>query len=693
MPCLLRTGVYTKRMSYSTGDEIAGKYKLIESIGGGAMGQVFKAEHLLMHKAVAIKILHQTMSGNAEIVERFKREAQAAAAIDHSNICTVMDFDVTDDGDFYLVMELLEGETLQQRLKKVGRFSPARAVFIMQQLQSVLQCAHDYGIVHRDVKPENITLINKDGTNDFVKLLDFGIAHQDEISVLSGSNLKTQMGYLYGTPQYIAPEQATGDEIDYRVDLYACGCVLFEMLMGYPPFQSDNIINILHMQAVNPPPHIDVANIECGEQFDVVIQKLLKKDRTERYQSALSVSEALGRIPVTPDNELLQHVNSTSVCIKLSDAHSAVKGYDSLEPDEVKFGKRRLFMLLSVLVGVFILAGVLTAIVLTSSDDLEEVQVSEGDNVEPQKLAEIAKVQPFVYTEDFAISDDETLRKDPNLLKAVEAFYQKDYQLCYDNILAVEGRYKNHPNYLRLRMQAAHMLVQAHIKSSSKDDVKPDELAHDIIKNFVALTASVKDAVRNSAIREAIFLCFYDSKEKISPQKVYSQMIQEAHENLPSALAYAIVYSPYDYFDTRKKRMIAVYDELVKSYSVPEWQKLAVDAWRISRDNCNERAEIIKNAFSTDAPREDVYYGLLVPLYNNLRLDVKDKNKRYYCKARLTRRDCNYCMKNWIESGYADWTKLLDANSIQNARLPFLKENAPDDENAEGTDDETSDKN
>ncbi len=154
-------------MSYQAGEKFAGKYQLIEQVGGGAMGQVFKAEHLMMNSIVAIKILHPEISGNAEMLERFKREAQSAAAITHSNICKVMDFAVLENGDFYLVMEFLEGDTLQKKIRNEGKIAPEKAVFIMKQLLSVLQCAHDHGIVHRDVKPENIALVFQDETEDF----------------------------------------------------------------------------------------------------------------------------------------------------------------------------------------------------------------------------------------------------------------------------------------------------------------------------------------------------------------------------------------------------------------------------------------------------------------------------------------------------------------------------------------------
>ncbi|MBO4349685.1 MAG: serine/threonine protein kinase, partial [Proteobacteria bacterium] len=294
-------------MSYQPGDWIADKYQLIESIGGGGMGEIFKAEHALMHRTVAIKILHKEITGSAEMIERFKREASSAAAIDHANICTVLDFDITEDNDFYLVMEFLEGETLKKRIHDRGVIPPKDAVFIMQQLLGVLQCAHDHGIVHRDIKPDNIILINRDGTDNFVKLLDFGIAHRDNSNAITdkedGASL-TQAGYIYGTPEYIAPEQANGQAIDHRVDLYACGIILYEMLTGVVPFKSDSIINVLHQQIYADPPHLDTEHILNGAQFDAIIQKLLAKKPEDRFQSAREVTDALQDLALNTGNTL-----------------------------------------------------------------------------------------------------------------------------------------------------------------------------------------------------------------------------------------------------------------------------------------------------------------------------------------------------------------------------------------------------
>ncbi len=670
-------------MGYQPGDVIAGKYRIIESVGGGAMGQVFKAEHILIQKVVAIKILHHDIGENNEMVQRFRREAQAAAVIDHPNICSVMDFDTTENGEFYLVMEYLEGETLQKRIYEKGIIPPSETIFIMKQLLDVLQCAHDNGIVHRDIKPENVTLISKDGTDDFVKLLDFGIAHREEISTISqdedSSEFKTKAGFLYGTPEYIAPEQANGLEIDHRVDLYACGVTLYQMLMGHVPFTGNSIIAILHDQVCTPPPHIDVEHIECGAQFDAIIQKLMAKDPGQRFQSALSVIEALDLIPIEASGLVKKNHPSGQSIPAPPDVQKVSAGVSEpkpvaryIHPTMVIVRKVPAKLRIIIAAAVLLLTGGVIAIVFVSSaSELPEVEISEnGEITEPQTLKEVSDIQPFIYDNDqFTLSDDETLRKDPNLFKASEAFHQQDYLFCYENIDAVEDRYHKHPNYLRFRMQSAKALAQS--KAISKDSNRFAELMQSIVKDFIALTKLVPDAGRNGAVRSALAMALTDIKNKYESEEAFSQLTQNPHKSMAKAIAWTIIYSPYDSQEAVKKRLFEVYDAL-PSDKIPEWQKQALEAWRLEKSKCQDRKDLIQAAFQTNASRKDLYYGLLVPLYQNLRLNIKDKRKRMMCKANLLQvRDCNHCMKPWIESGYEDWTKRIEDGTIEKAPLPF----------------------
>jgi serine/threonine-protein kinase len=191
-----------------TGQILIGRYEVLEKIGKGAMGEVYRAMHTMIKKPVAIKVLHPAMSQREDIITRFQREAQAAAHIDHPNICAATDFGKGADGSFFLVMEFLDGAPLKDRLEQAGVFTPERAASIVAQISSALSSARALGIVHRDLKPDNVFLIKKGQTTDFVKIVDFGIARvylDDE----EGTKL-TAAGEIFGTPQYMAPEQAEG---------------------------------------------------------------------------------------------------------------------------------------------------------------------------------------------------------------------------------------------------------------------------------------------------------------------------------------------------------------------------------------------------------------------------------------------------------------------------------------------------
>ena len=280
-------------MSYNPGDVLKEKYVIKEVLGQGSMGEVYRAEHVNIHRQFAIKLMHVHIAEKADSLARFRREASAAALLEHPHICQVTDFDSTENGDFYLVMEYLKGETLRDRLRR-SKVIELRSVFrIMDDLLCALECAHASGIVHRDVKPENIALINRDDRDDYVKLIDFGIAHADKPDDNNGT--LTQAGQVYGTPQYLSPEQVMGDHVDFRADLYSCGCLLYEMIEGAPPFDGDNYVLLLNKHLVVDPPHL-TKTFEYAGDLDDVIQKLMRKHPDERFGSAREVRIALADI-------------------------------------------------------------------------------------------------------------------------------------------------------------------------------------------------------------------------------------------------------------------------------------------------------------------------------------------------------------------------------------------------------------
>ena len=267
------------------------KYKVLRLIGEGGMGTVFEAEHLLIGKRVAVKLLRPEFAHSCDVVRRFHREAQAASRIGHVNIIEVTDLGVTDDGTPFLVMEYLDGEPLSRVLDREHTLSPGRAADIVGQTLAALAAAHEKGIVHRDLKPENIFLVNHGGRPDFVKLLDFGIS---KFQTMTGDGRLTTTGVALGTPYYMAPEQAAGSsDIDHRVDIYALGAVLYELLTGRPPYQGSNYNALLAQIITNDPPAPSSLREDLDPALERLIQTAMNRNPERRFQSAPEMLEAL----------------------------------------------------------------------------------------------------------------------------------------------------------------------------------------------------------------------------------------------------------------------------------------------------------------------------------------------------------------------------------------------------------------
>ncbi|MCX4247943.1 serine/threonine protein kinase [Paraliomyxa miuraensis] len=269
------------------GKTIMERYRIDEALGVGGMGAVFRGRHLGLKRDVAIKVLHPDLTRDPEISKRFDREAHSASRLDHPNCLRVTDVGTTDEGVKFMVMDLLAGSELADRL---GRSLPAdQAVLMMMQVLRGLEHAHDNGVVHRDIKPENIFITKDHDNHEVLKLVDFGIAKLAG----GGANDDTRMtkaGLIFGTPAYMSPEQAMGMEADARADLYSVGVILYEMLVGTPPFESDDPVKLVRMQVSRDPPPLPE---HVHPSLAAVVMKLLAKDREERYQSATETREAL----------------------------------------------------------------------------------------------------------------------------------------------------------------------------------------------------------------------------------------------------------------------------------------------------------------------------------------------------------------------------------------------------------------
>ena len=274
----------------SPGDALVGRvldrrYRLDRRIGIGSMGYVYQATHTLIGKSLAIKVLRDEHIGDAKIAERFAQEARLASRIKHPNVVEISDYGAPEDGHAYFVMELLEGQTLAHRVDTLGRLPPKIALGVAVQIGLGLGAAHEQGIVHRDLKAENVFLCEGPAEDDpyRVKLLDFGIARA------TGPRI-TVAGALLGTPEYMSPEQARGLDVDARTDLYALGIILFEMLTGRVPFASTQITETIRQHLlVRPPDLSEVApDLDCRAS-ERVIRRLLAKSPDERPSSATEV--------------------------------------------------------------------------------------------------------------------------------------------------------------------------------------------------------------------------------------------------------------------------------------------------------------------------------------------------------------------------------------------------------------------
>jgi serine/threonine-protein kinase len=275
------------------GQVVSGRYRIRELIGEGGMGAVYLAEHMLMRKRVALKLLHADMSRDEEVLARFKREAEAAAHVEHPNVATATDFGQTEDGSFFLVLEYVEGTSLRKVIEQ-GPVRAERALHVARQIALALDRAHAAGIVHRDLKPENVMLVNKGDDPDFVKVLDFGIAKVERPARDTGQPL-TRLGTILGTPEYMAPEQALGEKVGPAADLYAVGVILYEMLTGKHPFDTQDRMAILSMHIVAPVPKMSDRNpaIDVPAPIEEVVRRLLEKDAKARPPSARALIDAI----------------------------------------------------------------------------------------------------------------------------------------------------------------------------------------------------------------------------------------------------------------------------------------------------------------------------------------------------------------------------------------------------------------
>jgi eukaryotic-like serine/threonine-protein kinase len=266
---------------------LAERYQLDRSLGNGGMGEVFEATDLTLHRNVAVKLLSPSLVQDEPARARFLREARALAQVNSPHVVAV--YDAGEDAERpYLVMELVEGTTLEHELERAGRLEPPRAVAIAKDIASGLASAHEQGIVHRDVKPSNVFLT----PSDAAKIGDFGIARLERPDATL-----TLTGQTFGSPPYVAPEQATGGKVDARADLYSLGCVLFQMLVGRRPFSGDDAVSLVYQHVHTTPPRVDSLHPEVPVALGDLVAGLMAKDPDDRPDSAEEVRRALESVP------------------------------------------------------------------------------------------------------------------------------------------------------------------------------------------------------------------------------------------------------------------------------------------------------------------------------------------------------------------------------------------------------------
>lgn len=277
-----------RRVAAAAGGDV-GPYHIVRLISSGGMGDVYLAEHRLLKRPCAVKVIRGEFASDQRAITRFMREVQTTASLRHPNTVEVFDYGVTDDGTFYYAMEYLEGQTLTELVRAEGPQPPARVVFLLRQVCGALGEAHRLGLVHRDINPNNILICRLGGTHDVIKLLDFGLVTSSAVE----DQKLTYRGSFMGSPLYVSPEQARGLEVDTRSDLYSVGAVAHLLLTGRPPFESETAMDVLFAHMNKPPPRPSAVAHDLPAELDDLVVRCLAKQPDDRFPDADTLDSAL----------------------------------------------------------------------------------------------------------------------------------------------------------------------------------------------------------------------------------------------------------------------------------------------------------------------------------------------------------------------------------------------------------------
>ncbi len=483
------------------------RYRILELIGRGGMGAVYKAEHVGIGRMVAIKLLHPSLAQIPEVAKRFEREALAIGRTTHPNCVNVSDSGSLDDGSLFLVMEFLEGQSVGDLIADEGRVAPRRALHIMRHVLRGLSHAHGRHIVHRDIKPENIFLVTQGDDLDFAKILDFGIAKL--LGSTDHDSVKlTQAGVAFGTPVYMSPEQAVGNPVDGRADLYAATVVLYEMLTGRPPFYSDDKLEVLSMHTTRqPPPLAETApGIEVPPAVEELVMHGLAKRPNERFASAEEYIAAI--------DDVLAHTAGARVATRLPKRTKTVPVLygppptmprattATPAPPSQRNGLIAILAMASVAVIIAIIA------LLTTRDGSQGSETAAPVPVQPVAVRAAGMLQAdqpeaaiaLLEDQGEAIDDDAAAQRQLGHAYAL-AGRQRDALRAYERALTLEPDSANDP-YLRTNLEAMLSSNEVDIALDAADILlskMSDEVA---AAHLAELASSAKELAQRSRARD-----------------------------------------------------------------------------------------------------------------------------------------------------------------------------------------------
>lgn len=289
-----------------TGREVAGRYRILERLGEGGMGVVYVAEHLSLQKKVAFKVIHPELAAHEDLMLRFQREALATGQLDHPHIAAAIDFGELAGGGAFMVMPWVRGHSLQAEIDSRGRMDFRRASQLCAQIADALSAAHAAGVIHRDLKPDNVLLETRTDGSEAAKVLDFGVAslagRPEGLSV--DARPLTQAGTILGTPGYMSPEQASAGDVDHRTDIYALGVILWELCRGERLFSGDDITQIFAKQFKSVPAPLDLGLSSSARELSALVTRMLAWDKNARPGTAAEVRDTLRRLAAQPDRSL-----------------------------------------------------------------------------------------------------------------------------------------------------------------------------------------------------------------------------------------------------------------------------------------------------------------------------------------------------------------------------------------------------